>query len=141
MNIEISASETFLTQEEREYIRRRLENALSENETDIERVQVWMVGIVLADADEAQYCLINAKLTDGSLVACDGTHTMLKTALNHAVERVSREVTRILRQRRKQSVGHIPNSAGSYRNTTNTGQMPNRLPSNTHLESVRPPSA
>ena len=127
MNIDISASETFLTHEDREYIRRRLENALGGNDANIEQVQLWMVGILLADEDEAQYCLVNVKLTDGSLVACDGTHAALKTAINHAVERTSREVARILRQRRKQSVGHIPGSTGSYRNTTKAGHMPNRL--------------
>jgi len=115
MNIEISASEILLTLEEREYIRRRLENALSENATGIERVQVWMVGIELTDEHEAHYCLINVKLIDASLLACDGTDAVLKTALDYAVERVSREIARNLQQRSKQPAGHIHGSAGSYR--------------------------
>jgi ribosome-associated translation inhibitor RaiA len=127
MNIEISSSDTFLTQEVREYIRRRLGNALSENATDIEQVQVWMVGLVLSDADEAQYCLINVKLTDGSLIACDGTDADLKTAVSHALERLSREVARNLRQRRKQPVEHIRGPAGSYRKVTETGHSTERL--------------
>jgi ribosome-associated translation inhibitor RaiA len=127
MNIEISSSDTFLTQEVREYIRRRLGNALSENATDIEQVQVWMVGLVLSDADEAQYCLINVKLTDGSLIACDGTDADLKTAVSHALERLSREVARNLRQRRKQPVEHLHGPAGSYRKVTEAGHSAERL--------------
>jgi ribosome-associated translation inhibitor RaiA len=127
MNIEISSSDTFLAQEVREYIRRRLGNALSENATDIEHAQVWMVGIVLSDADQAQYCLINVKLTDGSLIACDGTDADLKTAISHALERVRREVARNLRQRRKQSAEHIHRPAGSYRKVTEAGHSADRL--------------
>jgi len=141
VNIDISASETFLNHEERAYIKRRLESALGENETRIEQVQVWVVGILQTGADEAQYCLVNVKLTDGSLVACDGTHAALTTAINHAVERVSREVARTHERRPRQSIERISESAGSSHNTANVRQMPSRLYSNTHLESVQPPSA
>jgi ribosome-associated translation inhibitor RaiA len=127
MNIEISASETFLTQEEREYIRRRLVNALSGNETDIEQVQVWIVGIALDDADEAQYCLINVKLASGRLIACDGTDAVLKTAVNRALEKVNWEVARNLRQRRNQPVERSHSPAGSYRTVTEPEHTPDRL--------------
>ena len=96
MNLEISISETSTTPAERQYIRRRLQHALREIETQITQVQVWIVGILLANGDDAQYALINAKLADGSLIACDGTDEELKVAINQATQHLCLEVTRIL---------------------------------------------
>ena len=96
MNVEISTRETSTTPAERQYIRRRLQHALRENETQITQLQVWIVGILLANGDDAQYALINVKLNDGSLIACDGTDKELKVAIAHATQQLCLEVTPVL---------------------------------------------
>jgi len=127
VNIDIIASETFLSEAERDYIRRRLEYGLGEHEPAIEQIQVWMVGIVAAGDDDARYCLINVKLVDGSLVACDGTDAEPQIAISRAAERVGVEVARILRRQRKKVVRIIDGLAGSYRRTPQASLSPNRL--------------
>ena len=97
MNVEISTSETSTTTAERQYIRSRLQHALSEKETHITQVQVWIVGILLANGDDAKYALINVILNDGSLIACDGTNEELKVAISHSTQRLCIEVTRNLK--------------------------------------------
>ena len=101
VNVEISTSETSTTPAERQYIRRRLLHALSENETHITQVQVWIVGILLANGGDAQYALINVKLDDSSLIACVGTDEELKVAISHATQHLCLEVTRYLELRQK----------------------------------------
>ena len=122
MNIEISASETFPTQADRDDIRRQLEYALRDYAAHIAQVQVWMVGIVRGDEDEAQYCLINVKLADGSLVACDGTDALLRTAISRAAERVSWEVARNLGDSLGKASERIDASSPLYRASAPVGQ-------------------
>ena len=99
VNVEISNSETSTTPTERQHIRRRLMHSLSENKSHITQVQVWIAGILLANGADAQYALINVKLDDGSLIACDGTDAELKEAINHATQNLCLEVTRNLELR------------------------------------------
>ena len=101
MNVEISTSETSTTTAERQYIRSRLQHTLSANEIHITQVQVWIVGILLANGDDAKYTLINVILNDGSLIACDGTNEELKVAISHATQRLCLEVTRNLKLQQK----------------------------------------
>jgi ribosome-associated translation inhibitor RaiA len=117
MNLEISTSETSTTPAERQYIRRRLLHALSENETHITQVQVWIVGILLANGDDAQYALINVKLDDGSLIACDGTDEELKVAISHATQHLCLEATRNLELRQKNRDRSGPQKLGSLIST------------------------
>jgi hypothetical protein len=104
VNVEFSTGETSTTPAEREYIRRRLRHALSENETHITQVQFWIVGILLANGDDAQYALINVKPDNGSLITCDGTDAELKEALSHATQHLCLEVTRNLELRQKTGI-------------------------------------
>lgn len=127
MNIEITTSETCLDEDDRALIQRRVKNALRDYHDDINQVQLWMVGILVADELESQYCLINVKMTDGSLVACDGTHSVLRTAINHAIERVGIEVDRNLGRRRRQSTTQIRRPGSSYHDPAASEQMSNRL--------------
>jgi ribosome-associated translation inhibitor RaiA len=121
MNIEISTSETSATLAERDYIYHRLQNALSEHEAQITQAQVWIVGIVCADAQDAQYALINVKLDDGNLIACDGTDADLKTAINYATQRLCLEVTRNRRGANRSRCALVSQCRG------------NRLPARNHL--------
>ena len=127
MKIEITTSETYLDQDDRALIQRCVKNALRDYHDDIGQVQLWTVGIQVADELEAQYCLINVKLSDGSLVACDGTHSVLRTAISHAIERVSIEVDRNLRQQHRQSTARIRNAGRVHRNTPAAQQMSSSL--------------
>ena len=96
MRIEIHASETLPTAADRAYIERRLEQALAEYQAHVDVAQVWLVGIMRADYAEAQYCMINVRLADGSLVACDGTDLDLRTALNCALQHIHHEMSRTI---------------------------------------------
>ena len=96
MRIEIHASETLPTAADKAYIERRLEQALADYSEHVAVAQVWLVGIMRVDYAEAQYCMINVRLDDGSLVACDGTDLELRTALNCALQHINQEMSRTI---------------------------------------------
>lgn len=120
MNIEISTSETSTTAMQRDYIIRRLRLALSEHESRITQVQIWIVGILRADGNDAQYALINVKLDDGSLIACDGTDSDLRTAISHATRRVCLEVERNIDLQKKTTTGSISSTPSWHRDIAAT---------------------
>ena len=96
MRIEIHASETLPSADDKAYIERRLDQALAEYRDQVAGAQVWLVGILRTDYAEAQYCMINVRLRDGSLVACDGTDLELRTALDCALQHINHEMSRSL---------------------------------------------
>ena len=96
MRIEIHASETLPTIADKAYIERRLGHALADYSDHVDVAQVWLVGILHVDNAEAQYCMINVRLEDGSLVACDGTDPELRAALECALQHIHHEMTRTL---------------------------------------------
>ena len=115
MNVEISTSETLTTLAERDHIQRRLRHALGDNAAEITQVQVWIVGLLRDEEDDAQYCLINVKLNDGNLIACDGTDCDLQAAIGHATRRVCLEVSRNLDLRQPKDADQIDSATPWYR--------------------------
>ena len=87
--------------------------------------EVWLVGIMRADYAEAQYCMINVRLADGSLVACDGTDLELRTALNCALQHIHHEMSRSIERMPAGRLGGTDPDIGWRADTTPDERHPN----------------
>ena len=102
MNVHIRFSEVSSSLVENEFIQRRLEYALSANQAEIARVDVWILGIERADGGSLKFCKVDVILSDGKMVSIDSTEDDLHIAIHRAADRAGWQVARSIgRQHRK----------------------------------------
>ena len=96
MEIEIQALNFSLTRVQSRYAERRIDFALAANGKDIERVQVWLSDIRIAEGKVLKRCLIHVQLNGNSTVVIDGTDLDLRIAIHRAADQASWKVSRSL---------------------------------------------
>jgi hypothetical protein len=104
MNVRIRFSEISPSVVQSEFIRRRLEHALSANETDIQQIDVSIIGIERVDGDRIKYCKVDVKLSNGSMVSSDSAEADLEIAIHRATDRAGWEAARSLGRHHRQNV-------------------------------------
>ena len=115
MNVYIKFSEVSPSLEQSEFIRRRLEYALSAKQTEIDRVDVWILGIERTDGGRSKFCKVDVKLADGKMVSRESTEEDLHIAIHRATDRAGWEVARSLGRQHRQKVNrpHPPAQQGN----------------------------
>jgi len=115
MNVHIRFSEVSSSLVENEFIQRRLEYALSANQAEIARVDVWILGIERADGGQLKFCKVNVILSDGKMVSSDSTEGDLHIAIHRAADRVGWEVARSIGRQHRERVNraYSPAQRGS----------------------------
>ncbi len=96
MNVRIRFSEISSSLLHSEFIRRRLKHALSANETDIEQIDVSIIGIERVDGDRIKYCKVDIKLSNGTMVSSDSAEADLHIAIHRATDRAGWKAARSL---------------------------------------------
>ena len=104
MNVYIKFSEVSPSLEQSDFIRRRLEYALSAKQTEIDRVDVWILGIERTDGCSLKFCKVDVKLADGKMVSSDSTEEDLQIAIHRAADRAGWEVARSLGRQHREKV-------------------------------------
>ena len=111
MKVHIKFSEVSPSLVQGEFIRRRLEYALSANRAEIDRVDVWIVGIERADGGRLKFCKVDVILSNGKMVSSDNSEIDLHLAIHRAADRAGWEVARSLgRQHREKINRHHPST-------------------------------
>ncbi len=101
MNFEIQALNFSLTRVQSRYAERRIDFALAANGKDIERVEVWLSDIPIAEGDVLKRCVIHVALNGNLMVAIESTDSDLRVAIHRAADQASWKVSRSIgRQKR-----------------------------------------
>ena len=104
MNVNIRFSEVTPSPLQSEFIRRRLESALSTRQKEIERVDVSVLGIRRIDGGRLKFCKVDVTLSDGRMVSSDSTEEDLQIAVHRSADRVGWEVARSLGRKHRQAM-------------------------------------
>ena len=104
MKVYIKFSEVSPSLDQSEFIRRRLEYELSAKQTEIDRVDVWILGIERTDGGRLKFCKVNVKLADGKMINSDSTEEDFQIAIHRAADRVGWEVARSLGRQHRAKV-------------------------------------
>jgi putative sigma-54 modulation protein len=104
MNIEIQSHNFPLTFADDDYIRNRLIFALTANQSDIDTVQVWLADVSGIESTRLKYCLIDAKLVNGSSVISDCSDSQVYIAIHRAADRAGWEVARSVGRQQRDSL-------------------------------------
>lgn len=107
MNVYIKFSEVPPSMGQSDFIRRRLEYALSAKQSDIDRIDVWILGIERTDGSRLKFCKIDVKLADGRTVSSDSTEEELNIAIHRAADRAGWEVARRLGRQHRAKVNRL----------------------------------
>ena len=118
MIVHIHNSETTPTLDRDEFIQRRLEQALEMHAASIERVDIWIIGIVRGERGPANYCKVDVTLGNGNRVVSEATETDMYLAIDRAADRAGWAVSRCLgRQRRRAAAGALDSRASANSGT------------------------
>ena len=106
MKIEIQSLNFSLAPAQSRYIEGRLGFALDADSEHIERVELWLSEIHIAEGNVHKRCLIQLELKGRTMVVSESIDPDLRVAIHRAVDQASWKVPRCLeRQKKEASMG------------------------------------